>query len=73
MAEKRGGKVEKAAFYGLCKCCLFSCNKPVNLEVANEIGESQGSLLNSVPALVQFYHWLNKAWVSVMCASSVQT
>lgn len=45
----------------------------MNLEVANERGESQGSLLNSVPALVQFYHWLNKAWISVMWASSVQT
>lgn len=44
----------------------------MNLEVVNERGESQGSLLNSAPALVQFYHLLNKAWISVIWVSSVQ-
>ena len=50
MIWEGGEEVGKTAFYSLHKCCLFSCNKPVKLEVANE-RESQGSLLNSASAL----------------------
>lgn len=36
MIWEGGEEVGKTAFYSLHKCCLFSCDKPVKLEVANE-------------------------------------